>query len=546
MMWGRGAQDAWDTREQNTYRTMHRLSALTGFSTLFLSAWVFQAEAQGFNVRHDAFGRNLGGFGGALEQNSANEFVTFCNEAFLDTVNGIYYPIVLCSERFSASGEFLSEDSVVIPYRTSSLGWSNASVTLPDGRYVVVGVTQDSTPVGGSWIGMFWFEADGTPSGHLELLGDSVTEWLGRGVERTPDGGFVIVGGTTMTGVFDAFLVKTDSLGNVQWWQTYGHPTGYDQATSVDLLPNGGYVIGALYPESNQERVQWVIGTDSAGNVIWEQFFGVPHDWYYEAAVLSTSDGNIVMATGICIYDLIGRIGPQLAKLDPSGTVLWSRTYGEILDGLPAGLFAVVEVPGSGDLVACGQRLLQSTEGWFYYKGFLLRTDADGDSLWMRDYFYYDSVMTDVTGDLRDVQPTSDGGFVAVGQAYASLTGNAPPDTGQDVWLIKVDSLGCIIPGCDDFSTAITMQVTNLGSALTAFPNPARGSIKVKVALPGGAPFARELYLRLVSAQGGEVLVQRAVLGENALDVRSLAAGAYHLHLTSGSTWLGGTALIVE
>ncbi len=176
----------------------------------------------------------------------------------------------------------------------------------------------------------------------------------------------------------------------------------------------------------------------------------------------------------------------------------------------------------------------------------------------MRRYFYYDSLMTDGMGELNDVIPTPDGGFIACGYTIGAYTGPYPPSYSQDVWVVKVDSLGCIIPGCDDFSTAITVQATNLKDALTVFPNPCLRqagptSPTVKVKLPSGSPLLGrgvggegDLTLRLVSAQGQEVLVQKAALGENVLDVHVLGAGAYFLHLTSGSTWLSGLELVVE
>ncbi len=116
----------------------------------------------------------------------------------------------------------------------------------------------------------------------------------------------------------------------------------------------------------------------------------------------------------------------------------------------------------------------------------------------------------------------------------------------QDIWVVKVDSLGCIIPGCDDFSTVITVQATNLGSALSVYPNPARQSTTVKVTLSAGSSLVADLRLRLVSAQGQEVLVQRAAIGENQLSLHELAGGIYYLHLTSGSTWMSGVKLVVE
>ncbi len=90
------------------------------------------------------------------------------------------------------------------------------------------------------------------------------------------------------------------------------------------------------------------------------------------------------------------------------------------------------------------------------------------------------------------------------------------------------------------------MQATNLRDALAVYPNPARESTTVNVALSAGSSLVADLRLRLVSAQGQEVLVQRAALGENQLSLHGLAGGIHYLHLTSGTTWLSGTKLLVE
>ena len=67
----------------------------------------------------------------------------------------------------------------------------------------------------------------------------------------------------------------------------------------------------------------------------------------------------------------------------------------------------------------------------------------------------------------KAVQGTSGGrsrqswGFIACGATNGCYSGNCPPQYEQDAWVVKVDSLGCIVPGCNDFGTAITEQITN-------------------------------------------------------------------------------------
>jgi hypothetical protein len=145
---------------------------------------------------------------------------------------------------------------------------------------------------------------------------------------------------------------------------------------------------------------------------------------------------------------------------------------------------------------------------------------------------------------LRDVQPTPDGGFVAVGTTYGAINGNNPPGLSQDVWVVKVDSMGCLVPGCN-IPLGITTQITNLKGALCVAPNPAHGQCTVQVELP---ETLRSAHLRfaVVSAQGRLIREQKVAHGSNTLDLSGLAPGLYHLHLANSDTWLAGAKLIIE
>jgi len=181
-----------------------------------------------------------------------------------------------------------------------------------------------------------------------------------------------------------------------------------------------------------------------------------------------------------------------------------------------------------------------------YQNGVLLRTNSQVDSLWLRYYHYYDSVWSAGRGRFRDVVPTLDGGFAAVGDAYASSANpNDPPIYGQDTWVVKVDSMGCLEPGCH-LRTGLQSQVTNLRGALSVAPNPAHDLAWLSWELPdnlsGGA------QLTITSATGQLVRTEPIALRDASylLDVSDLTAGLYHLHIVQDGQWLTGGKLLVE
>lgn len=271
--------------------------------------------------------------------------------------------------------------------------------------------------------------------------------------------------------------------------------------------------------------------------MLWQHTYGPVVANSPNAHIRTLADQNCVFASGYPSGS--NTLILCLVKVDTVGTTLWEKTYG--VTNFNQSFFSVVEVTPGGDLLACGQ----SYQNTGFGQGVLLRTTSMGDSLWMRHYYYADSLMTDGQGTLRDVVATPDGGFVAVGAVYSSASGNNPPAYNQDIWVVKVDSMGCIEPGCDGIST-ITTQLTNLRKALSISPNPAHGSAHLAWQLP--AAFHGAAQLTVTSATGARVLTEALDLsrGSYDLDIHALAPGIYHVHIVQGGTWITGAKLVVE
>ena len=162
-------------------------------------------------------------------------------------------------------------------------------------------------------------------------------------------------------------------------------------------------------------------------------------------------------------------------------------------------------------------------------------------------YKYYDAVVSNAIGQLRDVLPTPDGGFIAVGVAY-NLAIPSGGSYSQDVWVIKTDSFGCIEPGCQ-LIQGMETQITNLRDALAVAPNPVAsgGVVQLHLKLPENFAAQGALRITVVSNDGRVVLEEQLRSATSALIFTApTSAGLYHVHLSDATRWISGAKLVVE
>ncbi|HYV92665.1 MAG TPA: T9SS type A sorting domain-containing protein [Chitinophagales bacterium] len=91
----------------------------------------------------------------------------------------------------------------------------------------------------------------------------------GSSVKQTADSGYIIAGKTSSFGVqgFDAYLIRVNKVGNVEWTMTYGG-AGEDWVEPVETTINGGYIIAgytASYGSGNGDV--YLIETDANGYI---------------------------------------------------------------------------------------------------------------------------------------------------------------------------------------------------------------------------------------------------------------------------------------
>ena len=190
-----------------------------------------------------------------------------------------------------------------------------------DGGYIVAGWTRSFGAGFDIWI--LKLDKDGNVEWEKTYGGPGFEE--SDFILETPDGGY-IVGEETFSfgaGRRDAWLFKLDVNGNIEWQKTYGGPR-FDELSSIQLTPDGGYVLAGetqsfgIGSESNIENV-WVVKLDVSGNVEWQRTYGGSGRDEAESIQL-TSDGGYIVAAYTESFGAGGR-DVWILKLDSEGNV---------------------------------------------------------------------------------------------------------------------------------------------------------------------------------------------------------------------------------
>lgn len=253
-----------------------------------------------------------------------------------------------------------------------------------------------------------------------------------RSVWQTNDGGYIVAGtsGSYPSGNSDIFLLRLDSIGAIQWFKFPGG-ANLQAGYSVQQTSDGGIIVAGLTDAGDFGGYDvYLMKTDMNGDTLWTKTFGGA-DWDFGYSVEETSDNGFII--GGTTYSFGKGEQMYLIKTDANGDTAWTKTYGG------TGQENAKCVAQSNDE---GYILIGYTDS--YGAGakdiYLLKTDANGDSLWSKTF----GTVNDDEGSFVDV--TSDGGFILCGSSdnyqdgktyafYAKLS-----SSGSEDWIKYIGS----------------------------------------------------------------------------------------------------------
>lgn len=216
-----------------------------------------------------------------------------------------------------------------------------------DGGYIIVGTTNSY----GSDPSHVWLIKTNS-MGDLQwskTLGDGGD--TGKSVQQTVDGGYFIVGtdGYNMSEDWrfsNFLLIKTSSGGDVQWSTTFNGGEG-NALPSMGIETSNGYVIIGYDPSGPTGDVA-LIKINSIGMLEWYQSYD---GWHSSGSVQPTSDGGYILARSDAFV---------IIKTDDSGNQEWRSylnfSFDEIESvGSTSGSFAQETTDGGYILVGSGE-----------------------------------------------------------------------------------------------------------------------------------------------------------------------------------------------
>jgi len=430
---------------------------------------------------------------------------------------------------------------------------------LQDGGYILGGMTQY---FGGRNQDNFFvrLNADGdtlwTKAWGDYSYAENVSEFI-----PTSDGGYLTIGNKT-TSPYPAqfFMLKLDEDCDSVWTAIHGNPDYQKGACGVVEAYDGGYLFTGQYGQDEYGRQLFIIKTNSSGTILWERFYGLDGTDTGYCIIKADSGNYMITGQSPSFNNQQWNSDLFLMKINSAGDSIWTRSYG----GDQEDRGTRVRRTADGGYIAAGYA--KSFSGGYYKDWYIVRTDANGDSLWTRVYGNpYEDVAMDVkvlpgnagfvvvgsihygqwdgcllrldaNGDslwavavggmgyeiFNAVERTADGGYIVAGQTDSYGAG------GTDIYVVKFspDPLGI------DYQNGSGPAIFSLSQN---YPNPFNARTTIEYGLPEAGHVKIEVY-DLLGRRVATLLdeIKQAGYHQEAWDASDNSSGVYFYRLEMG------------
>ena len=291
-----------------------------------------------------------------------------------------------------------------------------------------------------------------------------------------PDGGYLLGGysNSNISGdksetcitwdMNDFWIVKIDSIGNVEWENTIGGQDE-DKLTCMQRCVDGGYLLGgysrspAGFDKTSENRYDydyWLMKVNASGTPQWDKVFSGNGDYGTDelAAIIPSEDNTFILA-GSSSSDAgfeksenhIGMYGSDywVIKIDSAGNTIWDNTIGGSRDDE---LTTIVSTADGGYLLGGysqsstggdkSEDCRDTVPGYLTYDYWIVKINSAGNVMW-------DKTLGAGSDDiLNTILPLSANSYLLGGSSNsaAGYDKTDPWHGSNDYWIIKIDNAG--------------------------------------------------------------------------------------------------------
>lgn len=316
-------------------------------------------------------------------------------------------------------------------------------------------------------------------------------EDITQSIQQTNDGGYIL-GGTSGSkisgdktenniGSYDYWIVKTDSIGNIQWQNTIGG-SNYDALSEIQQTADGGYILGGYsFSNISGDKTQnnwdstlntcdyWIVKTDSVCNIIWQKTIG-GNGYDRLCSIQQTADGGYIL-----------------------------------------GGYSNSNISGDKTENSCNN----TADYW------IVKIDAVGNIEWQN------TIGASSINYFSCVRQTNDWGYILAGYSNSNISCDKTEDSlgGYDYWLIK------LFP--DTITSAFNLQNTTTNIQL--FPNPAKE--EVTIIINHADYISQQTTISVYDVMGNVVLRKEQSKTSNLkLQTSNLCKGIYLVEVKSNNS----------
>lgn len=246
-------------------------------------------------------------------------------------------------------------------------------------------------------------------------------------------------------GLDDYWVVRIDSIGNIIWEKSFGGSEWDHPASIVATSDNGCAVLGQTnsldgdVTDNHGLGDYWLIKLDSVGNLEWQKSYGGSYyeqgynviqidDGYLLSGVTSSTDGDITGNHGLSDFWIV--------KVDHDGNLLWQKALGGSESDGWSGAYATQSSDGGYAVAGISWSNNGNANPGCAGNNWIIKLTQNGAIEW--DYCYGGSGVQ----FLSDIRNTPDGGYLVAGTSNSNdgdITGNHGD---YDYCLMKLGSSG--------------------------------------------------------------------------------------------------------